>query len=66
MMQRTIAEGGFGKCRRVRRREQSLKAMKQNEPWEGLVRKIEPYYPEGGERGAPDTVVIASHRPYSQ
>lgn len=51
MRQKTLAEGGFEKYRKVTRRERFLEEMEQVVPWQRLVRKIEPHYPKGDGRG---------------
>ena len=53
MRQRTLAEGGFEKYRKVTRRERFLEEMGQVVPWQRLVREIEPYYPKGEGPGRP-------------
>ena len=53
MRQKTLAEGGFEKYRKVTRRERFLEEMEQVVPWQRLVRKIEPHYPKGDGRGRP-------------
>ena len=53
MRQKTLAEGGFEKYRKVTRRERFLEEMEQVVPWQRLVRKIEPHYPKGEGRGRP-------------
>ena len=53
MRQRTLAEGGFEKYRKVTRRERFLEEMGQVVPWQRLVREIEPHYPKGEGPGRP-------------
>ena len=53
MRQKTLAEGGFEKYRKVTRRERFLEEMEQVVPWQRLVSKIEPHYPKGEGRGRP-------------
>ena len=53
MRQRTLAEGGFEKYRKVTRRERFLEEMGQVVPWQRLVREIEPRYPKGEGPGRP-------------
>ena len=53
MRQRTLADGGFEKYRKVTRRERFLEEMEQVMPWQRLVRQVEPYYPKGDGPGRP-------------
>ena len=53
MRQKTLAEGGFEKYRKVTRRERFLEEMEQVVPWERLVRKIAPHYPKAEGPGRP-------------
>ena len=53
MRQRTLAEEGFERYRKLTRREEFLDEMEQVIPWSGLCAVIEPFYPKGGGRGRP-------------
>ena len=64
MRQKTLAEGGFEKYRKVTRRERFLEEMEQVVPWQRLVRKVEPHYPKGEGRGRPPVGVERMLRIY--